>query len=471
MGNCFKLPKQNPIKIHVRDKIVDRAGSLISIHSVYRLGKSIGLGTFGVVKIGHNLSNPKEKVAVKIIFKDKLNASTKRLRDEIDILLTLDHPNIIKCYETFEDENSIYMVMEFCSGGELIEIFPIGGAMEEKLCLEYIIKVLMAVSHIHRIGIVHRDLKPENFIFSTRKSTQELKLVDFGLSNKFSNKFDKLHSTVGTPFYVAPEVLRGTYDSKCDLWSVGVMLFAMLSGELPFYANNVTSVFRKIESGCFKMNNDRWESISEETKHLVTKLLCLNTHDRLSANEALEHPAIHKIPPSLTDPFEFVNKLDAYSKLSFIKRFIMSVIVKFLDFDKISEQRKAFSVFDKNLTGIIQVNEICDILEDMKVNFSQHEISSIMNKIGIRHKGKLCFSEFISILTKFSDLINKEIIRLTFEFFDKDRDGSFNTKDYIDALDIIGDKITIEESETHVKEISDNGVVKFEDFRKFIISL
>ena len=138
MGNCVGKPREKPLKIHVRNKVVAKAASDISIHSVYKLGKNIGVGTFGVVKMGYNLSNPKEKVAVKIIFKNKLNTSTKRLKYEIDILLTLDHPNIIKCYETFEDEHYIYIVMEYCSGGELISIFPKEGGLNESQAIEYV---------------------------------------------------------------------------------------------------------------------------------------------------------------------------------------------------------------------------------------------------------------------------------------------------------------------------------------------
>ena len=201
-----------PKYIYVRDKIVDKAASEISIHSVYKIGKNIGTGSFGVVASAYNLSSLKEKVEIKIILKNKLNTSAKRIKYEIDIIITLDHPNIIKCYETFEDEKQIYIVMKFCSGGELLDILPKDRLLDESLCLEFVRKMLVSVNHIHQIGIVHRDLKPENFLFDNTKPERELKLVDFGLSNKFSNKFEILHSTVGTPFYIAPEVLKGNYE-------------------------------------------------------------------------------------------------------------------------------------------------------------------------------------------------------------------------------------------------------------------
>jgi calcium-dependent protein kinase len=358
--------------------------------------------------------------------------------------------------------------MEFCSGGELIEIFPQEGALPESDALDYIRRILMAVNHVHRIGIVHRDLKPENFLFSTTKSTHELKLVDFGLSNKFSDKFEKLHSTVGTPFYIAPEVLKSNYDSKCDLWSVGIILYIMLSGDLPFYAENVNAVFKKIESGVFSMRGTIWDDISEESKHLVSRLICLNTHDRLSAQEALMHPAIHKIPVTPINTFDLVGRLKSYSELNHLKKCIFAVFVKYLNFDKIVDQRRAFTTFDRGLSGVIGAIEICDIYEEIGAEVSQQEVSSLMSKVGLRHKGKLCFSEFVSVLTKNSDYITEEIIKLTFEFFDRDRKGYFNTKNYIEAIDLLGGKMTVEDAEEQLKAISSMVVVAYEDFKKLL---
>jgi Serine/threonine protein kinase len=173
------------------------------------------------------------------------------LRREIDILREVDHPNIIKCYDIYEDTSHIYIIMEYCSGGELFTKITTQGSLNEIEARIYMRKMLMAVSHLHSLNIVHRDLKTENFLFDNKCATKELKLVDFGLSNKFGNRFEQMHSKVGTIYYVAPEVLAGNYDNKCDMWSLGVLMYTMLSGDLPFFDEQIAEVYRKLKSGTY----------------------------------------------------------------------------------------------------------------------------------------------------------------------------------------------------------------------------
>lgn len=466
MGNCTKNLK-DPIRLSIKQKIVEKASSTISVRSVYKFGKTIGQGTFGVVKKATNLSNSNKTVAIKTIFKKQITSSAKRLKSEIDIMLTLDHPNIIKCFETFEDDDSIHIVIEYLAGGELVDVLPKFGSVDESTALMYARSMLMAVNHIHQIGIVHRDLKPENFLFGISKTPEDLKLVDFGLSNKFSNKFEKLHSTVGTPFYIAPEVLKGNYDSKCDMWSIGVILFIMLSGDIPFYGNTVGEVFKKIESGVYSMVKYSWAAVNEEARHLVTRLLCLNTHDRLSASEALMHPAIFSIPKSISEKIQIISELLNYSKKTFLQKCFDAAVARYLAFDQISAERKAFIGFDRNLKGVISAIEICDTLEESGIEFSQHNISELMNQTGIRHKGKMYFCEFISCLVKISDL-EVEILKLGFEFFDRERKGFIDAKSLADSIGILGKKIEVEEAEKMIREVSTFGIVGFGDFKSLV---
>ena len=155
-------------------------------------------------------------VAIKTIKKSSTLIKADLLLREIDILKSIDHPNIIKFYEYFEDLDNIYIVMEYCSGGELFDRILESKGLSELDASKYMKKLLAAVNHLHLSGICHRDLKPQNFLFENDLPDAELKLIDFGLSNKFS--LSKQMSTfVGTPYYLAPEILNGSYDIKCDL--------------------------------------------------------------------------------------------------------------------------------------------------------------------------------------------------------------------------------------------------------------
>ena len=243
------------------------------------------------------------------------------------------------------------------------------------------------------------------------------------------------------------------------------MMFMMLSGEIPFYADNVNAVFKKIESCSFSMKGENWNNVSEESKHLVSRLLCLNTHDRLSAQEALMHPVIHKTSVLSIGSHDLLDKLTSYSEFSFLKKCIYTVLVKYIDFDKLLEERKYFLVYDKNLTGVITAIEVCDTFEEIGIKFTQQTVSALMAKNGIRNKGNLRFSEFASMLITNGEHITEEIMKLTFEFFDKDRKGYFNVKNYMDAVDLLGGKIDSIESEQQLKEISVDGMVSFTEFK------
>lgn len=470
MGNCTSKVTQRRIQIDIKKKIVENAGSEIAIQSVYKFFKTIGTGSFGVVKKAMNINCSNEYVAIKTLFKDKVGTSAKRLKYEIDILITLDHPNIIKCYETFEETDLIHIVMEYLRGGELMEILPNSGSLDEPTVLLYARSMLMAVNYIHQIGIVHRDLKPENFLFGQSKSPEDLKLVDFGLSNKFSNKFQKLHSTVGTPYYIAPEVLKGNYDSKCDMWSIGVILFLMLSGEIPFYAENVNEVFKKIELGAYHMKRSSWSGINEETRHLVTRLLCLNVHDRLSASEALMHPAIFSIPRNLSGNFEILEKIKLYSEKSFLQQCLLTALCRYIQPSKLIPERKIFSAFDRNLKGSIGPIEICDTLEDVGILHSQHEISELMSKVGIRSKTKMYFSEFIGCLINIKEIANEELFKLGFEFFDRSRKGYIDKEAFRSSVQILGKVLDFEEIEKIFKNISKTGTISFSEFKLLFIN-
>ena len=180
------------------------------------------------------------------------------------------------------------------------------------------------------------------------------------------------------------------------------------------------------------------------------------------------HPAIHKVRPMPVKNYDLIHKLEAYSELSYMKRCIFAVFIRYIDSDKLIEQRRAFYEIDKNLNGIIGIIEICDFFEDLKTEVSQQEISTILSKIGIKSRAKLCFSEFASVFLKVSDFLNSENRRLTFEFFDRQRKGFFDAKNYLEAVDLLGGRICIEECEAQLTEISKTGVIMFEDFKSLL---
>ena len=254
--------------------------------------KELGSGTFGKVYEIEN-KETKKKYACKHITKKKI-CDMNKFNNEINIMREINHPNIIKLYEIYEDQRHIDLVMEECLGGELfdrimerIQEKKIYNEKEASIIFKQIMK---GVEYCHSKGIVHRDLKPENILFLTKEENSPIKIIDFGLSKIFGEKINNkfLSTKVGTAYYVSPEILEGKYNEKCDIWSCGVILYIILSGTPPFNGENDIEIYKKISHKKFTFPEKEWQNISENAKDLIKKMLC-DENIRLSAKEVLQH--------------------------------------------------------------------------------------------------------------------------------------------------------------------------------------
>jgi hypothetical protein len=277
-----------------------------SLFDKYEVKQKIGKGKFGLVKAGIN-KETKKPVAIKIMAKKNMDKSDMELaKVEIDILKISQHPNIIKLYDVFENENYIYIIMENCSGGDLLSYFEYHEyeLPEPKVC-EIIHKLSMAVYYLHSYGIVHRDLKPENILMTDLSATADIRLLDFGLSKIIGND-EKCTEPYGTLSFVAPEVLQGKpYDKSVDLWSIGIITFLLLCGYLPFDdKHSEREIARQTIQDPVPYDNKIWSKISPEAKQFVDGLLQKKPEKRYTIKEVLEHPWIKKmdkVPESRND--------------------------------------------------------------------------------------------------------------------------------------------------------------------------
>jgi calcium-dependent protein kinase len=254
----------------------------------------IGKGSYGKVYKVMRKSDGKE-FAMKVIDKKAAFDSAKEedVLKEINILKTLDHQNIIKIHEYFNCSKELFIISELCSGGELLEIINTKKHLNEELVWKIMKQILSAVSYCHSYNVIHRDLKPQNILVSEKSDENEilLKVIDFGTSEIFNKKIAP--GFIGTVFYMAPEIVKlENYDSQCDLWSCGVIMHLLLSGDLPFPGTTKEEVFTKIKKGKAKFKKPIWANISAEAKDLITNLLNVNAPKRFTAQQALNHPWI-----------------------------------------------------------------------------------------------------------------------------------------------------------------------------------
>eukprot|EP01094_Clydonella_sp_ATCC50884_P005859 TRINITY_DN1483_c0_g1_i1.p1 TRINITY_DN1483_c0_g1~~TRINITY_DN1483_c0_g1_i1.p1 ORF type:complete len:472 (+),score=291.09 TRINITY_DN1483_c0_g1_i1:43-1458(+) len=254
----------------------------------YEVGRQLGCGAFSVVKLATSKRSGK-KYAVKIIEKANAGQDMARLRTEMEILKSVRHQNIIALKEIIEDDDTLYIITELVTGGELFDKIVELGAYTEADAAELVAKMVSAIDYLHKKNIVHRDLKPENLLLKDEDDVSEIKLADFGLSKIVGNKV-MMQTACGTPGYVAPEVLQASpYDKEVDLWSIGVITYILLCGFPPFYNESLPLLFEQIMKADYDYPPDYWDEISESAKNFIDRLLVVEPSERMTAEEALQH--------------------------------------------------------------------------------------------------------------------------------------------------------------------------------------
>ncbi|CAO3652915.1 unnamed protein product [Mucor hiemalis] len=263
------------------------------LESTYKITKkTLGVGSFAVVKECLHRSTH-QPYALKIILKKAIAGKEHMLSSELDILKQVRHPHIVSMHNLYESKEAVYIVTDLASGGELFQQLLKKGSYTEKDASNLTRQMLEGLQYLHERDIVHRDMKPENLLFQKVGDDADLMITDFGLSKILKAQDDILTTACGTPGYVAPEVLLQTGHNKpVDLWSVGVILFTLLSGYTPFWGEDQASLFESIMSGQYDYDEEYWSDISQSAKNLIDRLLTFDPNQRITAEEALAHPWI-----------------------------------------------------------------------------------------------------------------------------------------------------------------------------------
>ena len=255
---------------------------------------SLGHGSFGVVYSGTDKQTG-QRVAVKVLSKGAGTWDHKVVEKEVEVLTRLDHPVASKLLATAEDSAYFYLVSELCEGAELFDRLIEEGQQAEANVAHILRQVLELVAHCHSMNIVHRDLKPENILFRNRSdalgthaSELAIAVVDFGMAEIMAPG-QILTARAGSPHYMAPEVIAGRYTQSAELWTVGVLLYVMLSAQMPFDGGNASAIFSRIREGHYDTRGAVWEHVSADAKDLLNSLLQQDPAARPSAAAALQH--------------------------------------------------------------------------------------------------------------------------------------------------------------------------------------
>ena len=459
--------KDNPtIKFGKKNFVGKSEGLFLDNYDVI---KQLGKGGYGKV---YEVKNKKSgeiracKHLSKLILKD-----LEKFEREINILINSDHPNIIKIYEVFESQRSLYIVMEECKGGELfdriIEHIESKKMYSEKDAAEMIRQVMSAVEYCHNNGICHRDLKPENLLYLNKGSEKDnpIRVIDFGLSQMISSE-KKLKTKVGTAYYVSPEILQGNYTEKCDIWSAGVILYIFLSGDPPFNGPSDSAIYGKIAQMKFNFPEKKWKNISKEAKDLISHMIAPE-NVRYSAKEVLAHPWFKNASDVPLSSLNFNSDFFIdYVKGSEIKKISLLFIASRLDEHEINNLKLTFEAFDKCKDGQISFEELKEGLLQLKSNkFNENDAKELFNLIDADKNGKIDYTEFLaSTLEKKSYLKNERLFE-TFSMFDKDNSGTITKEEIINAIK--AEKNQEKEIEKYINAVDKNGDGKI-DYKEFL---
>jgi calcium-dependent protein kinase len=412
-------------------------GKTEDIETHYTLGDQLGQpGQFGAAYLAtHKKSG--EKRAVKVIGKSKFRAQADRqfhfrqLRDEIRIMNKMSHPNVIKFHEVFESSSNLYIVMECCSGGELFDRIKAqpSGAYSEKDAAKVLRQIASGIAYMHKNRIAHCDLKPDNFLFASPDKDAALKIIDFGMS-KMVRRREYLVSFRGTPYYVAPEVLEGRYSEHCDMWSFGVVMFVMLFGYPPFHANSDDEIFAKVKKGfnpTVKKGYGAWFPqalpVSDLARDLMKKLLEQNTADRLSAQEAMEHPWLTGEASDSPLVGTVLTNLKEFTAQFKFKQAVLHRMTNALSNVEIDQLQNTFKAIDADGNGTISAEELKEAMQKSGEFQDDEDFLQVMQMADVDGDGCISYDELCMASVQRKLAAKEERLWNAFCQFDVDGDG------------------------------------------------
>ena len=434
------------------------------IREFYEVTKNeLGKGSYGIVQLG-KLKGTSIQRAIKIIDKSKVS-NVERFRLEVEIMMKLDHPSILRLYDYFEDQKCVYLVLELCSGGELFDRIIANKFYNETDARVIFSQIIQAIYYCHLNGVCHRDLKPENFIMVSKKDPFLLKVIDFGLSRTFdssANMTDEglpkvlgerafepnsvakpkrqskavLKTKAGTPFYIAPEVLTGSYNEKCDVWSCGVILYILFCGYPPFYGENNKEILESVKKGKLEFSTPEWKDKGKTAIDIIKRMIT-GQETRLFADEVLAHPWMNerKQKPDNQKLKDILKNMTRFSDASVLVKTVAYFISKNSGEEELVEFHEPFSFFDNKKIGSISVDDFKKAVKSIG-GMTDPEAETLFKSLNILESPTLPYSLFAASSRSLTDTLSSENLQMFFSICDIDRNDKLTLSDMESFLKI-----------------------------------
>ena len=450
----------------------------------YKIINKTGDGAYGSVFCAINIHTG-VKIAMKKILKIKENkVDDMEIKNEFNILKKLDHPNIVKIFEFYDSNSNYYIITEYCKYGELYRHIYYNYS-ERQLCVLFY-QVFSGLCYLHEKNIIHRDIKLENIMISdiekdiiTKEEYFWIKIIDFGTAKIFQkNKKEK--TVIGSTYYIAPEVLKKKYNEKCDTWSIGVVLFMLITGVPPFDGKNDKDIILSIQKGKYDKNNKKLLNYSKDVQDLLSKLLEVNVDKRFSSYEALNHPWFKNYcGRSLYSNFNiddikiYIYNLINYKFQSKFQQLVLAFLVHNIPYnEEIKLILKLFRYF--NISGNCKLTK--DELLNGLYKFAEKEIiNNCINELFILldgdNNGYIEYEEFLRACVDKSSALNNDNLKYAFKFLDKDNTGTLSVEKIMGAFVKKGNSTLFSIFKHSIKEVDrdKDGKINFDDFKELML--
>ncbi|CAI9780266.1 unnamed protein product [Fraxinus pennsylvanica] len=461
--NHFK--RLSSVGLQVESVLQRKTGNL---KEIYSLGRKLGQGQFGTTFLCVEKETGKE-FACKSIAKRKLvsEEDVEDVRREIQIMHHLaGHPNVISIVGAYEDAVAVHVIMELCAGGELFDRIIQRGHYTERKAAELARIIVGVVEACHSLGVMHRDLKPENFLFVNEQEESPLKTIDFGLS-MFFKPGETFSDVVGSPYYVAPEVLKKHYGQECDVWSAGVIIYILLSGVPPFWDETEQGIFEQVLKGELDFVSEPWPNISDNAKDLVRRMLVRDPKMRLTAHQVLCHPwvQVDGVAPDKPLDSAVLTRLKQFSAMNRLKKIAVRVIAECLSEEEIAGLKEMFKMIDVDNSGQISLEELKIGLERVGSNLKDSEITSLMQAADVDNNGTIDYKEFVAAMLHLNKVQKEDHMFAAFSYFDQDGSGYITHDELQQACEKFGiGDVQLEEIIREVDQDNDGRI----DYSEFV---
>jgi calcium-dependent protein kinase len=470
-----------------------------NIEAIYEIEPDpLGSGAFGTVRRAtHRVTNVVR--AVKTIPKAKV-MNIPIFKHEVAIMKMLDHPSIIKLFETFEDSKQFHLAMQLCSGGELFHRINAVGRFTETQAAIVMRQVISAVYYMHERQIVHRDLKPENYMFmcadlpldTSLPARNPVKLIDFGFACRFAPGMF-FSSEVGTPGYMAPEVYQKKYNHMCDLWSCGVIMYVILFGRMPFTATKEDALRKQQRLGQWSFGTD--DHLSESAKALISSLLQRDPLKRCTPVRAINDKWQTQVYAAVTHGTcssqlqaqliaaqgSFVEHLKGFKTENKLKKATLEIIAGQLPPKDLRALRVIFATLDSNGDGRVSREELKASLKRAGLQYSDSDVDAIMDSIDTDSSGMIDWTEFLAVALDHPKYLTRDACWTAFNVFDLDGDGKIS-QDELERVLFDGSKHDQRRSRKKTKDLlhqledgccidaGGDGTINFEQFMDVMLT-